>query len=296
MKHVDIQKNVLRAMHEGGFYDGLMAAGDELDRVKHFLRILDGKRDPEPGLPYQNPWMWPIFPGLRSQPVHERVEGIGTEVLEEHFEVIRDEVLRLGNDLYVPYTTKTTGEEGDWSVFPLTYMGVKVDPLLGFCPETWRVVTSLPRTCYRYPWGDVLFSRHKPGTHLPAHCSVDNLRLRCHLPITVPAGPEIRVANGKYAWTEGKCFLFEDSFEHEVWHHGDTNRLILILDFWHPDFTETEVRALTAGFRKREIREIFFELRLSRAASEYRDFFLDAFRREDDDDLIREFWPSAGGS
>ncbi|KAG1680525.1 Aspartyl/asparaginyl beta-hydroxylase [Nymphon striatum] len=32
----------------------------------------------------------------------------------------------------------------------------------------------------------------------------------------------------KGSWKEGKVIMFDDSYEHEVWHSGDTPRLILI--------------------------------------------------------------------
>ena len=58
---------------------------------------------------------------------------------------------------------------------------------------------------------------------------------------------------------EGKSYVFDDSFEHEVflkyihfpskinkaWHEGEETRIILIVDFWHPDLTNEEVRFLT---------------------------------------------------
>ena len=28
--------------------------------------------------------------------------------------------------------------------------------------------------------------------------------------------------------------MFDDSFEHEVWHHGEADRIVLIVDFIHP--------------------------------------------------------------
>lgn len=43
----------------------------------------------------------------------------------------------------------------------------------------------------------------------------------------------------------GKCIIFDDSFNHEAWHEGDQTRLILILDFWHPDLTDDEVKFFT---------------------------------------------------
>lgn len=45
-------------------------------------------------------------------------------------------------------------------------------------------------------------------------------------------------------WTEGKIMVFDDSFEHEVWHNGTTYRLILIVDVWHPDLTAHEKKTL----------------------------------------------------
>lgn len=38
--------------------------------------------------------------------------------------------------------------------------------------------------------------------------------------------------------------VFDDSFEHEVWHNGTTYRLILIVDVWHPDLTADEKKTL----------------------------------------------------
>lgn len=36
--------------------------------------------------------------------------------------------------------------------------------------------------------------------------------------------------------------MFDDSFEHEAWHDGEETRFILIIDFWHPDLTDQEVK------------------------------------------------------
>lgn len=47
-------------------------------------------------------------------------------------------------------------------------------------------------------------------------------------------------------WKEGKLFVFDDSFEHEVWHNGTTTRLVLIVDVWHPELTEDEKRSMPA--------------------------------------------------
>ena len=83
--------------------------------------------------------------------------------------------------------------------------------------------------------GSHFFSRLAPGTHLSAHCGPSNFRLRCHLGLVVPPGVRIRVADETREWREGECLIFDDSYEHEVWHDGGADRVVLICDLWHPD-------------------------------------------------------------
>lgn len=41
---------------------------------------------------------------------------------------------------------------------------------------------------------------------------------------------------------EGKALIFDDSYNHEAWHDGSQTRILLILDFWHPDLANEEVK------------------------------------------------------
>jgi hypothetical protein len=74
----------------------------------------------------------------------------------------------------------------------------------------------------------------------------------------VPPGASIRVgglgnsqdnaegADGlavRRAWAEGKVMLFDDSYEHEVFHMGDGARVVLIVDVWHPQIVDENQRA-----------------------------------------------------
>jgi aspartate beta-hydroxylase len=38
--------------------------------------------------------------------------------------------------------------------------------------------------------------------------------------------------------------VFDDSFEHEAWNEGAGERIVLIVDIWHPDLTPSERWAL----------------------------------------------------
>jgi aspartate beta-hydroxylase len=85
----------------------------------------------------------------------------------------------------------------------------------------------------------------RAGTHIAAHCGPTNLRVRCHLGISVPAGDcAIRVGSETRRWAEGECLVFDDHFEHEAWNHTGQERIVLVVDLWHPDLSALEVRLL----------------------------------------------------
>lgn len=53
---------------------------------------------------------------------------------------------------------------------------------------------------------------------------------------------------------EGKCLVFDDSFEHEAWNDdSDHSRIVLIVDVWHPDLTPEE-RGFFKFVQKAELR------------------------------------------
>lgn len=74
---------------------------------------------------------------------------------------------------------------------------------------------------------------------MQAHCGPTNTRLRTHLGLLIPkeGRVEMGIADQKKKWSEGKIFTIDDSFEHEVWQQGETFRLVLLIDFWHPNLS-----------------------------------------------------------
>ena len=97
------------------------------------------------------------------------------------------------------------------------------------------------------PHGRVLFSIMKSGTHIFPHSATTNYRIRAHLGIDIPSIKienvaanslsKLRVANEYLTWKNGDFLIFDDSFDHEVWHFDPRNRsrLILIIDIVHPE-------------------------------------------------------------
>lgn len=45
----------------------------------------------------------------------------------------------------------------------------------------------------------------------------------------------------------GKCLVFDDCYEHEVWNKTEGERVLLLFDLWHPDLVE-EVRPVCFAF------------------------------------------------
>lgn len=37
-------------------------------------------------------------------------------------------------------------------------------------------------------------------------------------------------------------FIFDDSYDHEVWNEGNSTRILLIFDVWHPDISDEEIK------------------------------------------------------
>ena len=42
-------------------------------------------------------------------------------------------------------------------------------------------------------------------------------------------------------WTEGQMLVFDDSFEHEVIHESQGQRIVLIIDIPHPELSQVAI-------------------------------------------------------
>jgi len=88
------------------------------------------------------------------------------------------------------------------------------------------------------------FSVLLPGARIKPHCDLWNFSINLHFAIDVPDGCGISVAGETRQWEEGRCLLFDYSFEHEAWNEGAAPRTCLLVDLWHPETTEPEREAL----------------------------------------------------
>jgi hypothetical protein len=126
-------------------------------------------------------------------------------------------------------TEKGTGQ---WLKFDFFYNGWEIEDNMKEAPVTAGVIKSIENAVSNVH-GTIKFSVLEPGSHIAPHCGPTNARLRLHLGLQTDPGACIVVAGEECrAWQDGEAFVFDDSFEHEVFHNGTQNRIILILDFW----------------------------------------------------------------
>jgi aspartate beta-hydroxylase len=211
-----------------------------LDRVEAYLSTVYGLEEPAWGSPFQTPAH--TFSGLTAKAFHDPAEYQGVAKLEQAFGAIKDEFLTAHSlPRFGPHPQKLV-DTGKWDAFHFYTYGRRIDQNHAACPKTSKVIDSIDGTDSA---GIVYFSVLHDGTHVRAHNGVTNTRVRCQLCLAAAEkGCEIRVDSETRSWVPGKCMIFDDSFEHEAWNHSGAERVVLIVDLWHPELTPCERQAV----------------------------------------------------
>lgn len=133
-------------------------------------------------------------------------------------------------------------DAGDWNVFYLFLHNMDFAANRKLCPATCSLIDSIDGQ-----YEHAFFSALAPATHIKRHHGPTNKKLRCHLPLVVPDKQcRLRVGDETINVEEGKCFIFDDSFEHEAWNDDPSHaRIVLIVDVWHPDLSKPEKKFLS---------------------------------------------------
>lgn len=186
-----------------------------------------------------------IYPSLPTRPWYTSTNFPCALELERMAHAIIEEFSRMGKDFRSE--SEPIRRTGEWDVMMLFERGRRNDETCTQCPVTSRVIEG--HRTIRGPAGLAYFSRLSPGTRVAPHRGPTNMRVRCHLGIDIPDGCGIRVDGVETTWRTGKCLVFDDSFTHEVWNTGDRDRIVLVVDLWHPDLSDREV-ALLEGLHR----------------------------------------------
>jgi aspartate beta-hydroxylase len=218
---------------ENSFVFGNTTTFHPLDRFAAYLENISPKGGGQRG-------GW--YPGLISKAIHSSETFPVAEDLERQFNEIRQEVGRLTDHGYHE-ESENIPRKGVWDVYMLYEQGRKHEANCARLPTISRILES--HSCVRKSGGLIYLSRLGPGTVIASHNGPVNFRLRLHLGIQIPSGDcGMKVEGLIKHWAEGKCVVFDDFLEHEVWNRTDEERIVLLLDLWHPNLTRQERRAL----------------------------------------------------
>ena len=151
--------------------------------------------------------------------------------LESAFEIIRAELLALERSDFPESPDSLTivrdgYDERGWRYLGLLGQGAGLAENRRRCPASVRACSAVPRLV------NAGFSLFLPGTHLYPHRGERPGVLRCHLPLVVPSGDlGLRCGGETRRWQPGRCLIFDDTFEHEAWNHGASERVVLLVTF-----------------------------------------------------------------
>ena len=154
-----------------------------------------------------------------------------TRIIEDNWHDILDEYRDIAGRL--DEWPEKQYYKGNWDAFGLYAFGLKLENNCALCPKTTQLLERIP--------GMVMagFSRLAPGTHIEPHEGYHGWSryvLRCHLGLIVNDRCSLRVGPETRQWEAGRVLVFCDATEHEAWNMGDSERVILLLDFRNPEF------------------------------------------------------------
>lgn len=207
----------------------------------------------------------------------------------------------------------TGTSSGDWNVFYLDlHNGTDCSSNRALCPRTMEIIQRIPRA-----YGHCFFSAMAPKTHITTHTGPTNRKIRIHLPLVVPQPRaqaastaegraaqlhglcRLRVGPHTEVLREGTCVAFDDSYQHEAWNDSeDAPRINLIIDVWHPDLSDEEVKLLSF-IRSSQMRRAKALSEAGAITEKGMDFFAilaEGRRRGADDDAVFGEADGASGS
>lgn len=156
-------------------------------------------------------------------------------------------------DDYLRSPRESTLHEGAWEWRSLVSRGALQPAAVAACPATAATLQRLPPLLLSHvPFAYAFFSTLAPGASIAPHHGPSNIRLRVHLPLSVPPGgadaAALTVAGEARAWVEGRPLVFDDTYEHSAVNRAAVERTVLLFDVWHPELRQDEREAIAAMF------------------------------------------------
>ena len=220
--------------------------GNPLQMPKSFVRGLRA----QPWHSFESPFIPPSFPEFT--PLIQLLEESSSYLLKEFL------VLETQNLLEREDECIHDSKQGSWKVFMCNaHWYEKVDDkgcslstptACLVMRQAQDILTKMESSSQVLRGG---YSAVNGNSHIRAHCGISNAQLKLHVGLFAPIKRDgtpcasLRVANETRSWKTGRVFVFDDSFEHEVWNTCDSNntldgnsqRIVFQLVISHPELT-----------------------------------------------------------
>jgi aspartate beta-hydroxylase len=200
------------------------------------------------------------FPDLPTVRFHDRemfpwyaeLEGATAAIREEMLAVLAEDsgfepfLGHFDDNQLEGHLANAIGGKPVWNAFFFYRHGTRYEANHARCPRTSAVLEKVPLCHVRDHSPECCYSVLTAGSHILPHTGVTNTRLVTHLGLVVPEGDiQLHVSGESTGWQEGRCFTFDDTFEHEAWNRSGKTRVVMLMDVWNPHLTEVEREALT---------------------------------------------------
>lgn len=158
------------------------------------------------------------------------------KLLEDNWETIRDEGLRLFDEGYLKQAAKDNDLafhsffRTGWKRFYLKWYGGALPSAKALCPKTVELVQQIPGI------NAAMYTFLPVGAKLGEHRDPFAGSVRYHLGLRTPNNDDcfIAVDGTPYSWRDGEGVVFDETFIHSAVNRTDVDRLILFCDVERP--------------------------------------------------------------
>ncbi len=176
------------------------------------------------------------FSAVPSRPYIDAAQFPNLRVLDEHWEVIRNEARALADAERIQAAQRNDDAgfnsffKTGWKRFYLKWYDAQHPSAAELCPETVRLLRGIPEV------KAAMFAVLPPGARLNPHRDPFAGSLRYHLGLDTPNDDRcfIEVDGERYSWRDGQSVIFDETYIHWAENGADSTRTILFCDIERP--------------------------------------------------------------
>jgi beta-hydroxylase len=157
-----------------------------------------------------------------------------TRILEENWEVIRDEALALYGQGHIAVKNDLPAssfyKDNRWKSFYLKIYNNEIPSAFELAPKTRALIDQVPGM------NIALFAVLMPGKRLSKHHDPFAYTLRYSLGLSTPNsdGCGLIINDEDYKWKDGESIIFDETYLHSAYNDTDVPRIILMTDIDRP--------------------------------------------------------------